>query len=891
MLISYKNKKDSKIIKFLRKRVFKLLLKKRSYLYFLLLLNIGILFTIPLDYGRKNSIFIDRARKAFSVFLGDIDQRYKMINDEIYLFGGNFFGMGKRYIRASFNNVDSIDINLNFKNYEKLKFFRNKALKDGVLIRSEKDEASGYLTYQGKKYPIQIRLKGDWTDHLLGEKWSFRVRTKDNLALLGMENFSLQHPRTRNYINEFIYHKLLEYEGLPFLRYRFLPLYLNGKYLGIYALEEHFDKHLLENSGYREGPIIKISDKDLRNNFFQISSLVKDNGLFKIKNLIDSDLNNAEINTFNTNKLIKKDSKVSQYFLAESLLNKFLAKELKTSQVFDIEKTAKFFAISELVQALPSWYDIRFYFDPLLGRLVPIGYDAGPDIRVSNRKLTIDKNPLEIFDDPDFTKVYYSNLEKLVSKDYLNKFLIHISKDLNKELININKSYPHVRFLKNEFERNKNYIISRLNSKEPIQISKNSSLNINNPFLQILNKTYFPIEVLKLQYKNKVFVPSSTKILKGRDKFRRISSNIIYFKPEGENNKIDNIISENYLVSYRYYGSSKVYNLSFKKFPNIENTLYSDALIKKESNLEDYPFLIEDKKNKIVILNKNLIVDKPLIIPKGYKFLIKKGLEINLINEGMIITQGPLIIDGEENYPVIFNSIKNGKGIFVSDSNQTSKINYTIFNKLKNPNQKSLNITGGVSFYNTSVIISNSKFLNSESEDSLNLIRSSFVIKDSSFNGTSSDAIDADFSNGEIYDTEFNQVGNDAIDISGGKVYLNNISINESGDKAVSSGEKSEVIINKINISNSFIGIASKDSSKVEIKNMETKNVKYCLAAYQKKQEYGPSFIDIGEISRICRFNYINEKGSIINSKQYRFIPNINDAFSKLYGGTINDKS
>ena len=71
---------------------------------------------------------------------------------------------------------------------------------------------------------------------------------------------------------------------------------------------------------------------------------------------------------------------------------------------------------------------------------------------------------------------------------------------------------------------------------------------------------------------------------------------------------------------------------------------------------------------------------------------------------------------------------------------------------------------------------------------------------------------------------------------------------------------------------------------------MQTKDVKYCLAVYQKKQEYGPSFIDIGKIDRICRVNYIQEKGSTINSKQYRFVPNIIDAFSKLYEETTNDK-
>ena len=449
MLISNKKGNSPKVSNFLRNKFFKIFSRKRSFFYLFFLLSFGLLITIPLDYGRDKSVFLDRARKVLSFSLGALNQKYKIINDEVYLYGGNLLGISKRFILSSFNKVDAININLSFKNYEKLKIFRNKAIEEGILIRSENDEASGHLTYKGQSYPMNIRLKGDWTDHLLGDKWSFRVKTKRNHALLGMENFSLQHPRTRNYINEFIYHELLKYEGLPFLRYRFLPLYLNGKYLGIYALEEHFGKNLLENSGYREGPIIKISDKDIRNNYQQINSEVKDNGIDGGKNYVDSDLNNAEITTFNINKLKKNQAKINQYVLGEKLLDKFLRKELKTSEVFDLEKTAMFYAITDLMQALPSWYDIRFYFDPLKGRIVPIGYDAGPEIRPKNRELAIDINTLNLFNDQEFTKLYFSSLEKLVAPNYLNKFLKSISNDLNKELSNINKSYPHVRFLKN----------------------------------------------------------------------------------------------------------------------------------------------------------------------------------------------------------------------------------------------------------------------------------------------------------------------------------------------------------------------------------------------------------------------------------------------------------
>ena len=883
MLIFQKKDNSSKTINFLRNKLLRISFRKRSFLYVFFILSTGILLTIPLDYGRGRSVFIDRTRKVVSLSLGAINPKYKVINDEVYLYGNNLLGISKKYIRAFFKKEDEININLNFRNYEKLKFLRNKAVKEGILTRSENDEASGFLNYKGQNYPIKIRLKGDWTDHLLGDKWSFRLKTKNNKAFLGMENFSLQHPRTRNYINEFVYHNLLRYEKLPFLRYSFLPLYLNGKYLGIYALEEHFGKHLLENSGYREGPIIKISDKDLRNNFQLINTLVRDNGLENSKNFVDSDLNNAEISSFNINKLIKNEKKVSQYILAETLMDKFLRKELKTSEVFDLEKTAKFYAISDLMQALPSWYDIRFYFDPLKGRLVPIGYDAGPDIRTTNRNLAIDNNTLKLFDDPEFIKLYFSYLEKLVSPDYLNKFLISISKDINKQILNINKSYPYVTFLKSELEKNKKYIISRLNSKEPFYIKKDSEIDINTPSLNIFNKTYFPIQIIELKYKNNIYIPETNSVLKGRDKFKRITANNIIFRPKDKSIKIKKGFDENYTISYRYDGGSKVFNLPLKNFPIKDFNLYTNSLIKKINNLDDFPLLINDHKNKLVTLKNDLIINKPLILPKGYKLLINEGLKIDLKNEGMILVQGPIVINGKADSPVLINSIEGGKGIFVSDSELNSNINYTIFNNLQAPSEKSLNITGGVTFYNSSVSILNSKFLNSNSEDSLNLIRSTFKLKDSYFYSIKSDAIDADFSNGEIHNTDFKEIGNDAIDISGGKVYLKNISVNFAGDKAVSSGENSEVIVNGIKVSNTFIGIASKDFSKVQVNNLNTDEVKYCFAAYQKKPEYGPSLIVYRDNNFFCKSNYILEKGSFINSKYYKFLPNITDAFLNLY--------
>ena len=60
----------------------------------------------------------------------------------------------------------------------------------------------------------------------------------------GLEEFSVQKPITRNYIYEYIFHKILEANNLIGLKYFFINLSLNDTDRGIYAVEEGFSKEL-----------------------------------------------------------------------------------------------------------------------------------------------------------------------------------------------------------------------------------------------------------------------------------------------------------------------------------------------------------------------------------------------------------------------------------------------------------------------------------------------------------------------------------------------------------------------------------------------------------------------------------------------------------------------
>ena len=69
---------------------------------------------------------------------------------------------------------------------------------------------------------------------------------KGNNLLKGMSRFSLQDPVTRNNTAEWLFLETLRNEECMGVRYEFVNLTINGKKMGIYALEEHFSKELIE---------------------------------------------------------------------------------------------------------------------------------------------------------------------------------------------------------------------------------------------------------------------------------------------------------------------------------------------------------------------------------------------------------------------------------------------------------------------------------------------------------------------------------------------------------------------------------------------------------------------------------------------------------------------
>ena len=140
---------------------------------------------------------------------------------------------------------------------------------------------------------------------------------------------------------------------------------------------------------------------------------------------------------------------------------------------------------------------------------------------------------------------------------------------------------------------------------------------------------------------------------------------------------------------------------------------------------------------------------------------------------------------------------------------------------------------------------------NSSCEDTVNFINSKGSVEDIKIYNSFSDALDVDFSNIQFNNITVSNALNDCVDFSSGDYSLKNLQLDKCGDKGLSVGEKSLVKLNNIDVKYANIGIASKDSSVVSLINAKMSNLKTCVSAYNKKQEFLGGFVEIENL--ICK--------------------------------------
>jgi hypothetical protein len=786
--------------------------------------------------------------------------------------------------------IEHLTIDVNHENFMRLAYQREIALNKFLLLTDAEDFVPADLTVDGETVNADIRIKGDFLDHLEDKKWSFRIIVDGDDTLFDMKRFSIQHPKTRNYVYEWLYHQARAREGLVSLRYQFIDVTVNGEDWGIYALEEHFDKRLLENNELREGPIVRFNE-EMRwaERFLQRPHLPDPNPHE------DNLFLTVDIDTFQTGQMLTDPTTYAQHTQAIYLLESFRRGDLQTSEVFDIESLAKFYAINDLMgsQHSNSWGNIRFYFNPVTSLLEPIGYDGDSGLRID--ALSHDMGPAhgplffqKIFSDPLLVEEYIKTLERISEPEYLDSLLADTGDDLEQNLNILHSEYPDFEFSTDSLYQNQQFIKKALNPLKGLHAYIHQ-VNQNGIELELGNIQSLPIEVLGVSVQGDVlFQPNQRVILSGRPTLEpdQVDYEIIQIDFPEDFTWSEEMMSD-LILEYRLLGASQIRQEIIFPWSYLPDNFVDEDLIRSESNAHEFEFLeIDDAAQEIIVKAGAWTLDRDLIIPEESRFFMGAGTQLDLVGSAKILSYSPIELTGSEEQPIVIQSSdSSGQGILVMGTEEISVVDYVSFDNLSNPTHGNWELTGAITFYEAPVLISHTRFMNSRSEDALNIIRSKFSIEDSVFFETAFDALDADFSNGIIADTNFVNSGNDAVDVSGSAVDIRGLSINGAGDKGLSVGENSQVVAANLEISDALIGLASKDESSITIQNSEISNSEYGVAAYVKKSEFGSATVDAQSLTMAqVKTPYLVEEGSEVVLDGVSIEANQTNVYEMLYG-------
>ncbi|MGH7597454.1 MAG: hypothetical protein ACREOI_13960 [bacterium] len=793
------------------------------------------------------------------------------------------------YVKGNlFAKPERIAIGIEPEDFQKLAYKREIALATRILTAGDDDFVPAKIHYQDKTVDVKIRLKGDWVDHLLGAKWSFRIVVKGDNTLFGMKQFSIHHPKARNYVYEWIFHQALKRESVISLRYDFIEVSLNGKNLGVYALEEHFEKRVIEHNQFREGPIIKYNEELLWNDraaHFQL-------GEFGPTGLQSE--NSSNVDAFKMSRLMGDAGLHNQFIKAYSLLEAFRYSKLPTHKIFNVEKLAKLFALSDLMGAEHAvvWHNLRFYCNPIASKLEPIGFDgnaghAMAHVVGSNRALYQPPHKFKdlAFSDPIFYEAYIKELQRMSAPGYLDSLFNDLEVELEKKLNILYSEFPQFYFTKSIFYNNQQAMRNVLRPEQGLHAYLNKAA-ARRLTIDLGNIQALPLEVMGVSFKDEVpFSPTERIILQPMIPNTPVEYKSFDFALPAAFAWSDTM--KPYLeLNYKVLGATEVRRTAINPWAHDFGSFAND-LFRFDPNLDQFAFLsVADSAKKIIIKPGDWKLDKTLIIPPGYRVVCGEGTRLDLTQSANIISYSPLEWRGSQESPIIIGSKDStGEGLFVLQTPAPSFLEYVTFDNLSNPAQDGWALTGAVTFYEADVQISNCQFIGNRCEDAINVFRVKFTIDKSLFKNTKSDAFDADFGAGKLTRLTFLNCGNDAIDVSGSVVEIDDILIRGTGDKGISGGENSQVNANNVDIKYSEIAVASKDKTEFHLSKVKLDSCGVGFTAYVKKPEFGAGALIAKNVEMSnCRAPFLIETNSSMTLDGKAIPPARDKVESILYG-------
>ena len=721
---------------------------------------------------------------------------------------------------CSFNSADYLQEISNLKNIQTIEIIikKNKkwtknlmkaALSDGSILPEYKKKFDAqiktYYEFGSCSHKGRVRLHGDWKDHIDFLEGGNFIQSLDvsltNGSIANFVKFKLLLPETRNGRNEIILTHLLRYLNFLAPKTSFVDVSVNGVKTNM-LIQEKDEKELLEQMNFKEGPLFEGDETFLFNNYRNFQHL----------DLID----------FSLSKMTNQQWANSSYESALISLKAFSTLQNVYLNYVTSYKENRFALDWGLLAAfnennISKWahYEILLFASQASHALIP-----------HNRKF--------------YYNVYNSSFEPI--------YWDGEPRSLTGEWIRIKPDYRFYPYLK---ESHFNEIIDMLSN---IDIAE---------FVNSVDQE----GIFSLSEGNKTLKDISSKIKILRNEF-------LIFKKNNHNEYIKQNLNQSQVLRDNLrlqLPDSIIFDIredKHQKFSTLECPVLQNSCRKKSIGFKEVGTLLETKS-----LNHDHSKPAILLLPQIKSDSISFQRKVFLNNRIQLEASRDVTITFDENSRNLEIKLgSNNSWVLVHDSHlEDININIFSFDGVSNLSDvatsriNSRGLSGCISFYNSRFQRVNLDVVNFKNacEDTINILNAYGNFSKINISGAFSDALDIDFSAISIDVLSVSNAGNDCVDFSKGKYILGNVFLSNCGDKAISIGEQSYLQATNLKINNAEIGIASKDSSVSKITTSALQNIRVCLEAFQKKQEFSGSLVYLGDFECNSKIIYTDHNSKI----------------------------
>jgi hypothetical protein len=233
---------------------------------------------------------------------------------------------------------------------------------------------------------------------------------------------------------------------------------------------------------------------------------------------------------------------------------------------------------------------------------------------------------------------------------------------------------------------------------------------------------------------------------------------------------------------------------------------------------------------------------RTLVIPRSHGLRFEPGVTLRLGADVSIIGFRSITAEGSATHPIRIVAADPEQPwgtLAVARARETSRLAFVTISGGSRASYQGIEFDGQLSFNASDVELSDSEIYGSQHADGLSVKRANFAVHRTQFVGNASDGIDAEWSQGVVVASLFVDNGDDGIDLADSDVRIDDCAFHWMGDKSISAGERSNVFVAETHLSDSEIAIASKEDSRVDVRDSEFRRNRLGFSLYRSKPIFG----------------------------------------------------